>query len=176
YNQVLDVSRDDLEDLLQEAELEGYRRRMGEIRCSDIMTRSVTAVEFGDSLQEAWHLMREQKIKALPVVDRSRRIVGIVTLADFMRAARVDGPQGLAARLREFVLPDGLLHSDKPEVVGQIMTRQVRVTSEDRHAVELMPLFTEGGHHHIPVIDEDKRLVGMITQSDFVRALYQVNG
>lgn len=176
YNQVLDVSRDDLEDLLHEAELEGYRRRMGEIRCCDIMTRSVTAVEFGDSLQDAWHLMSEQKIKALPVVDRSRRIVGIVTLADFMRAARVDGPQGLAARLREFVLPDGLLHSDKPEVVGQIMTRQVRVTSEDRHAVELMPLFTEGGHHHIPVIDEDKRLVGMITQSDFVRALYQVNG
>ena len=176
YNQVLDVSRDDLEDLLQAAELEGYRRRMGEIHCKDVMTRQVISVEFGDTLQHAWDLMREHRVKALPVVDRSRRIVGILTMADFMRAARIDGHQGLAAKLREFILPDGLLQSDKPEVVGQIMTRQVRVTSEDRHAVELMPLFTDAGHHHIPVIDADKRLVGIITQSDFVRALYQVNG
>ncbi|MGE5451354.1 MAG: HPP family protein [Acidobacteriota bacterium] len=176
YNQVLDVSRDDLEALLQEAELEGYRRRMGEILCRDVMTRNVVSVEFGDTLQDAWDRMREHRVKALPVVDRSRRIVGILTMADFMRAAQVDGHQGLAAKLRHFILPDGLLQSDKPEVVGQIMTRQVRVTSEDRHAVELMPLFTDAGHHHIPVIDADKRLVGMITQSDFMRALYQVNG
>lgn len=176
YNQVLDVSRDDLEALLHAAELEGYRRRMGAIHCKDVMTRQVISVEFGDTLQHAWDLMREHRIKSLPVVDRSRRIVGILTMADFMRAARVDGHQGLAGKLRDFILPDGLLQSDKPEVVGQIMTRQVRVTSEDRHAVELMPLFTDAGHHHIPVIDADKRLVGIITQSDFVRALYQVNG
>jgi CBS domain-containing membrane protein len=172
YNQVLDISRDDLEGLLHAAELEGYRRHVGAIRCKDVMSSEVITVQFGSSLQEAWQLMREHSVKALPVIDLSRRIVGIVTLADFMRAARVDQHQGMGSRLRELLTPDGLLHSDKPEVVGQIMTRQVRVASEDRHAVELLPLFTEAGHHHIPVIDADKRIVGIITQSDFVRALY----
>jgi len=38
---------------------------------------------------------------------------------------------------------------------------------------ELVPLFSEGGHHHIPIIDADKRLVGIITESDVVRALYR---
>lgn len=88
----------------------------------------------------------------------------------------MSGHQGLAQRLRAFIRPDGLVESDKPEVVGQIMTRQVRVTSEDRHAVALLPLFTEAGHHHIPVIDADKRIVGIITQSDFVRALHRIEG
>ena len=61
--------------------------------------------------------------------------------------------------------------SNKPEVVGQIMTRQVRVASADRPVIDLMPLFSETGHHHIPIIDAERRLTGMITQSDFVRAL-----
>lgn len=176
YNQVLDVSRDDLEALLQEAEVEAMRRRASEVSCKDVMTREVVTVEFGSSLAEAWQLMREHSIKALPVVDRSQRIVGIITMADFLRGAGLNEHQGIGQRLRAFLLPDGLLESDKPEVVGQIMTRQVRVTSEDRHVVELLPLFTEAGHHHIPVIDEDKRVVGIITQSDFVRALHRIEG
>lgn len=176
YNQVLDISRDDLENLLQEAEMEGMRRRAGEVLCRDVMTHDVITVEFGSSLEEAWQLMHTRGIKALPVIDRSRRIVGIVTMADFLRGAGVSGHQGLAQRLRAFIRPDGLVESDKPEVVGQIMTRQVRVTSEDRHAVALLPLFAEAGHHHIPVIDADKRIVGIITQSDFVRALHRIEG
>ncbi len=64
-------------------------------------------------------------------------------------------------------------HDDKPDAVGQIMTREVRVASEGRMVSELVPLFSEGGHHHIPIIDAERRLVGIITQSDLVRALHR---
>lgn len=175
YNQVLDVSRDDLEALFHDAELEGYRRRTGAIRCRDVMSKNLISVSFGSTLQDAWKLLRQHGIKALPVVDRSQRIVGIVTLADFMRYAKVDQPDSMLVKLRAFIKPDGLVQSSKPEVVGQIMTRQVRVVSHDRNITELLPLFAEDGHHHIPIIDDDQRLVGMMTQSDFVRALCQVN-
>jgi CBS domain-containing membrane protein len=60
-----------------------------------------------------------------------------------------------------------------PERVGQVMTRRVRVASEQLHVIELLPMFSEGGHHHLPVIDADKRLAGIITQSDLVRALHR---
>jgi CBS domain-containing membrane protein len=140
------------------------------------MSRNVITVEAGTPLDEAWRTMRERSIKALPVVDRSRRIVGIVTMADFLRAAGVDERQGFGARMRDFIKPEqtGADAWMQSRIVGQIMTRQVRVASADRHAMALLPLFTEGGHHHIPVIDEDKRLVGIITQSDFVRALARI--
>jgi len=65
------------------------------------------------------------------------------------------------------------VHSEKPETVGQIMTREVRVASQERRVAELARLFSEGGHHHIPIIDGERRLVGIITQTDLVRALYR---
>ncbi len=175
YNQVLDVSRDDLGALLAGAELEGHRRRMGDVRCGDVMTRGVIAVEFGSTLLEAWELMRTHRVKALPVTDRVRRVIGIVTMVDFMRGTEVDGRLGFAASLRKFFLPDGLTHSEKPAVVGQIMTHHTTVAHRDRHAVDLLHLFTATGHHHIPVVDDENRIVGIVTQSDFLRFLNQRN-
>ncbi|MDB5807001.1 MAG: putative rane protein [Betaproteobacteria bacterium] len=172
YNQVLDVSRDDLEALLHYAEDAAYRRSLGELRCRDIMSTAPRSVEFGTHLEEAWDLMRRHKVKALPVIDRARRIIGIVTVADFMRGAGVVNPVGAGDKLRAFLARTLETHSEKPEVVGQIMTKQVRVASAERHVIELVPLFSHGGHHHIPIIDAERRLAGIITQSDLVRALY----
>ena len=171
YNEVLDVNPDDLVALLQHAQAAAYQRTLGELRCQDVMTPTPKAVEFGTELHTAWALMRVSGVKALPVVDRARRVVGIVTVADFLNLARLDDHHGLAARLQNLMRPSGHTHSDRPEVVGQIMTRQVRVVSAHRHAVELLPLFSEAGPHHLPVIDQENRLVGILTQSDLVRAL-----
>jgi len=173
YNQVLDVSRDDLEALLHHAETTAYQRNLGALRCADVMTPDPLSVEFGTPLDEAWALMRSRGIKALPVTDRAKRIAGIVTVADYMRHADLDQHDGIGERLRGLVRRLGLTHNDRPEVVGQIMTRQVRVASADRYLIELVPVFSQGGHHHIPIIDADKRLVGIITQSDLVGALYR---
>ncbi|MDQ0586772.1 HPP family protein [Variovorax paradoxus] len=173
YNQVLDISRDDLEALIQQTELESYKRRLGTLNCGDIMSPGPVSVEFGTPLQEAWMLMNQRRIKALPVTDRTRRVVGIVTQADFFRLLDLEHHEGIAGKLRDLIRATRTVVSNKPEVVGQIMTRQVRVASADRPVVDLVPLFSEGGHHHIPIIDHEKRLTGMITQSDFVRALYR---
>lgn len=171
YNQVLDVDPDDLVELLQHAQAVAYQRTLGELRCQDVMTPNPRAVEFGTELHEAWTLMRASGVRALPVVDRARRVVGIVTVADFLKHARLDDHQGLAARLQDLLRRSGRSHSDRPEVVGQIMTRKVRVVSANRPAVDLLPLFSEAGHHHLPIIDHENRLVGILTQSDLVRAL-----
>lgn len=174
YNQVLDVDREDLTELLHQAELAAYQRNLGELRCVDIMSPTPLTAEFGTPLDEAWKLMRDRGIKALPVVDKALHIVGIVTLADFMRQAGLDAREGIGERLRTFMQRTGATTSDKPEVVGQIMTRKVRVAGQGGLVIDLVPLFSEGGHHHIPIIDDDKHLVGIITQSDLVGALYRV--
>ena len=171
YNQVLDISRDDLQTLLAETQLRAYDRKLTELRCEDIMSRQLVTVEFGTPLQEAWALLRERGIKALPVVDRSMRIAGIITLADFLRAAELDLHEGFDEKLRKLIRNTRRSHSSKPEVVGQIMTRNVRVASMQRHLVDLVPLFGSTGHHHLPIIGPGERLVGMITQSDLVQAL-----
>ncbi|WP_293391080.1 HPP family protein [Nevskia sp.] len=174
YNEVLDVSRDDLEGLLRQTELNAYHRLFGGLRCADIMSREPVTVQFGDGLQDAWALMRRHHVKALPVTDRGGRIAGIVTQADFLRQANLDAHEGLGERVKELVRSTGSLLSTKPEVVGQIMTRRVRVAREDRLIVDLIASFSADGHHHLPIVDADSKLVGIITQSDFVRALARV--
>ncbi|WP_416759788.1 HPP family protein [Roseateles sp. So40a] len=175
YNQVLDVPRDDLQAIVDEAALLAARRRMTTLRCGDVMSLDVKTVAWGTPLQEAWSLLREHHIKALPVVDRARRVVGIVTLADFMRSAPLDLHEDWASRLRRLIRPTPTTHSDKPEVVGQIMSRQVRVASADRPLAELVPMFADTGHHHIPIVGDEARLVGILTQSDLVAALARMD-
>jgi CBS domain-containing membrane protein len=170
YNQVLDVSRDDLEALLHETERLAYRQRLNELRCENIMSRHLVKVQFGTPLQDAWNLLHKHQIKALPVVDQYDHLVGIVTLADFMRHAEINTQDALTQRLRQFLKATPGMNSSKPEVVGQIMTRQVRVASANRPLAELVPLFTRDGHHHIPIVGDKRKLVGIVTQSDFLRA------
>ena len=173
YNQVLDVSRDDLQSLLQQTEMHAYRRRFGEITCEDIMSRDAISVEFGTELEEAWALLRKHKVKALPVIDRARRVIGIVTQIDFMKNANLDVYDGFEVKLKRFLKRTGRSSSIKPEVVGQIMTSPAVTAKIDTHIIELIPLMTQHRtHHHIPVVDMNRHLVGIVTQSDLVSALY----
>ena len=171
YNEVLDVNPDDLIGLLRHAQAAAYQRTLGELRCQDIMTSDPISVQFGTSLQEAWALMRQFHVKALPIVDQAKHVVGIVTVSDFLRHAGIHAADDLATRVQALLRPSGLSHSERPEVVGQIMTRKVRVASAQGHAVDLLPLFSTAGHHHLPIINEDKKLIGILTQTDLVKAL-----
>lgn len=167
YNQVLDVSRADLEGLLHLAGRAAFQRTLGDLRCADIMSKPPFAVEAGVSLKDAWALMRAEQIKALPVVDPQRLVIGIVTVADFMRLANLDLHEGLGQRLRTLVKG----RSGQPASVGEIMSHPVQTAHVAQHAMDLVPLFSHGGHHHIPIVDAGAHLVGVITQTDLVRTL-----
>ena len=172
YNQVLDVSRDDLLALLEDTRLRGYQRQLSQLRCSDIMSRALITVGPATPLPQAWALFRAHRIKALPVVDGSGDIVGIVTPADFIKTQPTNAmgaaPTGAADRAD---LAEGKAGAQQPQVIAEIMTRKVRVASANRHLAELVPLFGGTGHHHIPIVDGNRRLVGIVTQSDVVAAL-----
>lgn len=153
YGQVLDVAPDELVQLLRRAQGAAAERLWSTLRCSDIMSTDPVVVDFKRSLGESLDLMKRLNIKALPVVDQAWHVVGIITQTDLLRSAQADA-QGF--------------HTQS---VGDVMTRQVRVASADSHALDLLPLFSSAGHHHLPIIDHDKRLVGILTQTDLVRAL-----
>lgn len=158
YNQVIDVSPEQLEDLLARAQTRSYERHLGAMRCRDVMTPTPLVVTFNQTAQEAWLLMQERHIKALPVVDKNHQLVGIVSLSDVVSHAPMS---------------EGLPQArNSTQTVAQIMTRRVRVASADAVLVDLVPLFSQYGQHHLPVLDANNRLVGILTQSDMVRALF----
>jgi CBS domain-containing membrane protein len=157
YGEVLDIDRATLRDLLADAQVRAYHHRIDSVRCSDIMQRNVQSAGPDESVADAQRRLEEHGIKALPVIDSQHQVIGIVTAADLRTH-----PDAAPSAVRESATP-----------VAARMTRQVQVVSETRHLSELIPLFASSGHHHIPVIDDAARLVGMITQSDVMRALHR---
>lgn len=175
YNQVLDISFDDLELLFHRTETQAFRRRFGATQCSDTMSRDVLAVEFATELDEAWQLMQTHRVQALPVIDRARRVIGIVTRSDFLNQADTDGYRTLHTRLRALLHRTPHSHSSKAEVVGQIMASPVKTAFETTPLVELMPWMVDAGMHDVPVVDAERRLVGMVTQTDLMATLYETS-
>jgi len=149
----LDIEEDDLEDILIAAQLRAYRRRFGNVLCSEIMSRDVVMVRPEQPVNEAWALLSRHRIKALPVVDANRKLQGIISQSDFFAAQRDTGARRLASTVRD------------------LMTRAVVTARADQPMVELAQAFAEAGLHQAPVIDEHHHLLGMVTQGDLVAAL-----
>jgi CBS domain-containing membrane protein len=85
YNQLVDLPRDDLHQLLEQAELQTHvrmRDALQTLRCADIMSPCRASVSADAPLQDAWTLLRQHGVQALPVVDADGALVGIVTQAD----------------------------------------------------------------------------------------------
>jgi CBS domain-containing membrane protein len=173
HDQVLDISRDDLESLFMQTEQRAYQRRFGIINCEDIMSRDIVSAEFGTDLEQAWQLMRRHHVAALPVLNRARRVIGIVTQTDFLDHGGLDSYGDIVKQLRRFLRKSGVTHTEKAEVVGQIMTHHPTTARLDTPIVDLVPLMADSGFHHIPVVDDEQRFAGIITQSDLVAALYE---
>jgi CBS domain-containing membrane protein len=173
HSEVLDISRDDLQAIFLQTEMRAYQRRFGVVTCADIMSKDVLSVEFGTPLDVAWRTMREHQVGALPVLNRARRVIGIITQTDFLRHGGLDDYQGMRQRLRGLLQRSGLSHSDKPEVVGQLMTPSPHTARLGTPIIDLVPLMADAGYHHIPILDDEERLAGIISQSDLMAALYE---
>ncbi|MFU1555501.1 HPP family protein [Aeromonas sp. A04] len=157
HGELLDISRQDLQALLQEAQLHALRARVGTVRVQDVMSRDLILIGPDQPAMAAWRLLSHHQIKALPVADEAGCLAGIITLHDLMIDRVLQQPRGAAAlaALR----------------VADLMTRDVSTARRYQPLYDLVAAFSDGGLHHMPVVDGEQ-LVGMLTQSDMVAALF----
>jgi CBS domain-containing membrane protein len=169
-DELLDVDLDDLQDLLQATQLRAYSRHLGELSCSAVMTADVKSVTPTTAADAAWALLLLYRIKALPVVDAGQRVIGIVTQIDFIGHAR---NVALRQLQQDEIKAFRRTSVDEPHLVKDIMTANVKTALVSQAIVELVPLFADCGHHHLPVVDSEGRLKGMVTQADLVAGLHR---
>lgn len=172
-DEVYDVSPEDLGRLVQEAEMQAWNRSEGTVTCGDIMSRDVAVAAPDMPLRAAWALMRDHRIKALPVVDDNHVVTGIVTQTDFMVHAGWYAEPRALNRLGRFIRRASWHNWPLAKTVDQIMTSDVHCVSPDLRVTDLVPVMADLGRHHLPVVDADRRLVGIVTQSDLIAALFR---
>ncbi|HEX9448535.1 MAG TPA: HPP family protein [Dongiaceae bacterium] len=171
YHEVLDISREDLETLFLQTEMHAYRRRFGDIRCSDIMSRDVIAVDRRTELRDAWNLLQEHKLQVLPVLEPgSQRVVGLIKLEDFLEQMVEGRLRFSSGRLRRLLRRRG---KHLPLHAGDIMTTSFQTAQVSTPVVELVPVLADGDQHQVPILDQAHHLVGLVTQSDLLVALYR---
>jgi CBS domain-containing membrane protein len=170
--EMLDIDPDDLEALLRETQLQAFSRGFNELTCADIMSRNVMSVSADTPISAALDLLTRNKVKALPVTDTDRNLIGIVTRAD------LNGPRNALQSARLIRLLEGWLRGDllRTPRVGNVMTTDVSTVRADSPITDLVPMFATHGHHHIPVLDASGQVLGMITQVDLISGLYRQTG
>ncbi len=168
----VDITATELSHLLSNAEMNTFKRIRGDICCADIMVRDIISVDYGTEVEDAWQLIQTKKLKVIPVVDNSNRVIGIITWHDFFKHINLNAYDSLQEQFRRFIRRTANIETNKPEAVGHIMTQSVITLPETTHIVELIPLMSLQGHRQIPIINKEHRLVGMVYQANLVAALY----
>jgi CBS domain-containing protein len=111
---------------------------------------SVVSIEPTATLATAVNTLTQHKIGALVVLGPDRRVIGILSERDIVRALAVEGAEVL----------------NKP--LSQVMTRKVATCTQADTVGMIMEQMTSGKFRHVPVVEQDQ-LVGIISIGDVVK-------
>jgi acetoin utilization protein AcuB len=128
----------------------------------EIMKSDVSTLTFDSTIKDAIHLMKTKRIRHLPVIDSENHMIGLVTDRDIKDA-----------------LPSIFYSGENKDVlyktVKEIMNTNVITGHPLDFVEEISAVFYE---HHIsclPII-QDKKLVGIVTETDLLHTLVQLTG
>jgi len=171
----VDVQRKDLLTLYEHALRYQRQRSLGALRCSELMLADFPSAEFGTELIEVWSWFQEYEVTGIPVIDRGRHVIGIVTLKDFIHYSESFPQEEMAQRIDALIQPTRELTSNKPEVAGQIMSSPAITALENSLVSELLSLLDSHNIRHIPIVDDANKLVGMLSRDQIVAVLGRNN-
>lgn len=117
---------------------------------SDCMTRDVTVVTPNDTLQQAAKIMGQLDCGVLPVGENDR-LVGMITDRDIAIRAVAEGKDPVQTRVRD------------------VMTHEIKYVFEDDLLSDATDMMAELQLRRLPVINRDKRLVGILSIGDIAR-------
>ena len=136
----------------------GRLQRFLIMQAKDVMTQPVVSVSPRVTLRELEKLFEVHKFNGVPVVEK-HHVIGMVTQFDF---------------LKHLVFTSGSVfpHYDElmKHTVEQIMTRGVCTVHPDTPLTRVLQMMVDTRDKSLPVVDDKKRLGGMISRGDVVRA------
>lgn len=144
------------------------------LRVKDMLTKAVVAVNAEDTVQEALRFMVENRVSALPVVNVNEVCVGILSATDLIGLTRDLNDELSQMDAVEFTpqrLIDQLAEQDfGRRRVHELMTEVVETIGPEATLVEAARAMLRQQVHRLPVVNERRRLIGIISTTDIVAA------
>lgn len=143
------------------------------------MARDVPSVHPSDDARTAIDLLSKSDLGAIPVVDNENKLVGIVSESDLVLSEEesdlhlphylnimggivfVGSMKGFEERLEKAFATE----------VSELMTAEPIVAHDYEAADRVAKKIADKHHNHLPVVDADGYMVGMVTRADALAAL-----
>ena len=130
------------------------------------MSKKVVSIDENDSMQDAINLIKQHKINMLPVMKKGK-LTGIVTDRDLKKASASDAT---TLDVHE------LLYLISKIKIKDIMSKKPVTVPFDFTIEETASILLENDISGAPVVDNDKQLVGVITQADIFKVIISLTG
>jgi len=153
------------------------------IRARDIMTVEVITVTEQDTLQDVIELLSVHRFGGLPVVEADGKLIGIISVTDIVHySEKVDVVPliNLSGWVSPHADTDSLFYLRKGQdalnytTVGEIMRRKLFTAKADEPLQEVARLMKRRRINRVPIVDNDYKLIGIVTRSDIVRGISQL--
>ena len=148
-------------------------------KARDIMTPDPVSVTEATGVQEVAQILLDSHHHGVPVVDADNRLVGVVTDADLVDTNKRIHLPTMITILDTLIPIAGFkqyaedLRKATATTAGDLCTRGVDYVLPDAAMNDVATLLSEHHIHLVPVLDEDEKLLGVITNTDIIRALSQ---
>ena len=141
-------------------------------RVGAVMTRDVVSVLPATPLGEVVRMLLDRDFRALPVVDDSGRLVGIISNRDLVERGGLSARLELLAALEPGALERELASGGaRQRTAADVMTQEPVRTSPEASLAEAAHLMVERRCKRLPVVDAQGRLVGILSRVDVLRTM-----
>ena len=165
----VDITEEDLKKIYSLALNHARRRLAASVPVTAVMTKEDVSVKTDDDITHAVRLFSEHNVSGLPVTDEGRHVVGVVSEADVLGSVGMERGHTFRDIMRR-LLGDPLSGGRKGEKVGDIMSAPPITVRPDADIGQAARILTERRIKRLPVVDNENRLVGIISRADIVRA------
>lgn len=143
------------------------------MNASDVMTVRVVTIGPEATVQQAAKLMLEREVSALPVVDTSNRLIGIISEGDLVRRVETGTERKPSWWLSFLSGADQLAHDfvkAHGTRVSDVMTKDVIAARPDTPLSEVARLLEDNRIKRVPVVEEDL-VIGVVSRANLLQAL-----
>jgi CBS domain-containing protein len=143
------------------------------MQAKDIMARDVITIGEASSVKDVAAILLDHGISAVPVVDASGRVTGMVSEGDLLHRSETGTERRRSWWLKLFADADVLAEDfvkEHSRQVTDVMTRNVITARPDTELVEIAELLEKNRIKRVPIV-EDGKLVGIVSRANLVQAL-----
>jgi CBS domain-containing protein len=166
----VDVTEEDLIRIYEIALRHARERITFQRPVREVMTKNVVTVSPDADLQEAAGLLSANRISGMPVIDGKGRVIGVISEADILIMAGMKRDHTFKDILRS-IIGEPVPARKSGKKVADVMSFPPITSKADDDIGEVAKILDERRIKRLPVVDDDGKLIGVVSRADIVRAI-----